>query len=137
MKIITLNTSAALPTTLCTCAANPIPDEVLAYRKEQGRIWHLIGWRSSRDDMSGLIRAKSAISVPTSRIDALIASYMRAARGPGYIELSCRLLGQSPLVPLMTTTYNPEAMEWLKRLQQPLYTIFGASLTTQDVGSDY
>lgn len=120
-----------------TASYSGVPDSVLELSAHV-KPWHLVGWHDETSNTIGLAKKHQSVVVDRAGITSLSVSFMRPAKGRGWVSLEAKSKeGIATVVLLQTLIYSNEALEWLQAKQKMLESLFGYPLAFDDYGSDY
>ena len=100
--------------------------------------WALVAWNDDESATIGLARNLSLLVLSRADIDSLSITFVRAAKGVGWVSLSAKL--KSRLVPvtlLESEIFRDDALAWLLDQKSRMEALFCLEISVLDGGSDY
>jgi hypothetical protein len=100
--------------------------------------WSLVAWNDDVSATVGLARNLSLLVLQRGEIECLSITFVRPARGAGWVSLSAKLKSrQVPVTLLESKTFREDALAWLLDRKSRMEALFGLEISICDGGTDY
>lgn len=100
--------------------------------------WSLVAWNDDVSETVGLARNRSLLVLVRSEIDALSISFVRPAKGAGWVSFQAKLKSQRmPVILLESEIFREDALAWLLDRKSRIEALFCTEISVYDGGADY
>ena len=137
MKIEIIESSISCPMIVKEnfVSAEEIPEKVKETISEN-KLWTLIAWKDLDSGIIGMSYKGLINTYKIEQIKSISLSYMRKAKGLGFVELTAFLTDNIQTRLLETEQYSEDAVRWFRKVKKDFEDTWSLKIQINDYGSD-